>query len=56
MKKRVIAILAVMALAGTMMVGCGSKKTETEAPATETTAVTEAPTEAAAATEAPTEA
>ena len=47
MKKKLLALTAVVALAGVVMVGCGSSKKETEA-ATEaaTTAVTEA-TEAA---------
>ncbi|MDO4523444.1 MAG: sugar ABC transporter substrate-binding protein, partial [Eubacteriales bacterium] len=54
MKKKVLALMTVVALAGVMMVGCGAKKTETEAPATEA-AATEAVTEAAA-TEAETKA
>ena len=43
MKKKLLALTAVVALAGVVMVGCGSSKKETEA-ATEaaTTAVTEA--------------
>ena len=47
MKKKLLALTAVVALAGVVMVGCGSKTKETEA-ATEaaTTAVTES-TEAA---------
>lgn len=57
MKKRIFAVAAVVALAGVMMVGCGSKKKETEAPATEAVteaAATEAETTEAAATEAET--
>lgn len=53
-KKNVVALLAVAAVVGMVAVGCGNKKTETEAPAATTEATTEAKTEAET-TEAPTE-
>ena len=40
MKKKLLAITAIVVLAGIVMVGCGSKNKETEAQ-TETTALTE---------------
>ena len=40
MKKKLLALTAVVVLAGIVMVGCGSKNKETEAQ-TETTALTE---------------
>ena len=56
MKKRVLALVAVLAFSGVLAVGCGNKKKETEAPATEAVtteaAATEAETTEAAATEA----
>ena len=54
MKKKVMALVMVAALASAMMVGCGSKTAETEATTTEAAAETEAAeeTEAAADTEA----
>ena len=56
MKKRMLALAAVVAACGIMAVGCGSKPKETEAPTTtEAAAETEAATtEAAAETEAAT--
>ena len=53
MKKKVISLMAVMALAGALAVGCGEKAKETEA---KTEATTEAKTEAAATEAAQTEA
>ena len=58
MKKKVMALVMVAAMASMMVVGCGSKKKETEAVTTEAAteaATTEAATEAAT-TEAATEA
>ena len=55
MKKKVMALVMVAALASAMMVGCGSKTAETEATTTEAAADTDAETtEAAADTEAET--
>ena len=53
MKKKVISLMAVMALAGALAVGCGEKAKETEA---KTEAKTEAAETEAAQTEAKTEA
>ena len=56
MKKRMLALAAVVAACGIMAVGCGSKPKETEAPATTEAATTEAAVETEAAEEETTEA
>lgn len=52
MKKRMLALMAVLALTGVVAVGCGGAKKETEAPATEAAAETEAAATEAAETDA----
>ena len=40
MKKKFISLLLASAMVTTLLAGCGSKETETQAPAADTTAIT----------------